>query len=135
MPIACRHNNVEHEIIGAIVSGMGPQTLKYQSTSVTGSPKMKLRYLKLIYPDADEASLFDLLYNCDHNAQEAIERLEKMGYKRQETIRPLSARVESMTNIGEKLRALRPCTAPIARFPPNVADKRKGKSSSDILTT
>jgi len=127
-----RYNNVEHEVIAALVSGLGPHSARLQSHSLVGSPKMKLRYLKLIYPEADEAILFDLLYNCDHNAQEAMERLDKMGYKKKETIRPSSAKVESLTNIGESVRALRPQSAPIAprlQFPPNVADKQKSMFS------
>src|SRR5690242_1179893 len=130
-----RHNNVEHEVIAGILSNMGPNHARYQSTSITGSPKMKLRYLKLIYPEADEAALFDLLYNCDHNAQEAIERLERMGYKRKDGIRPSSAKVESVSSFGssEAAKALRPQSAPVApkslQFPPNVADKQKRRSN------
>ncbi|RWS06299.1 hypothetical protein B4U79_02655 [Dinothrombium tinctorium] len=122
-----KHNNVEHEVIASIIAGLGPHS-RHQTTLI-GSPKMKLRYLKLLYPDADEAILFDLLYNCDHNAQEAIERLDKMGYRKKETIRPSSAKVEKPTSITSELpKALRPKSAPVSQklqFPPNVAEKRE----------
>lgn len=121
---------MEHEVIGAIIASLGPNNARYQSTSSVGSPKMKLRYLKLLYPDADEAVLFDLLYNCDQNAQDAIERLEKMGYKRKDSIRPSSAKVESVSSVTSEysLKGLRPSSVMPPKhlqFPPNVADKEK----------
>ncbi|RWS23987.1 hypothetical protein B4U80_08457, partial [Leptotrombidium deliense] len=124
-----KHNNVEHEVIAGLVASLGPHHTKHQSSTIIGSPKMKLRYLKLMYPETDEAALFDLLYNCDHNAQEAIDRLDKMGYKRKDALRPSSAKVESITSITtEFLKPSRPKSAPIApkhpQFPPNVAEKQ-----------
>ncbi|CAG2112743.1 unnamed protein product [Medioppia subpectinata] len=124
-----KHDNVEHEVIGAIIATLGPNHIRYQSTALCpGSPKMKLRYLKLMYPEADEAILFDLLYNCDQNAMEAINRLEKMGYKRSDT----SGRKPSVKPLDtdfSKTKALRPQTAPISFkttfFPPNTTEKQK----------
>lgn len=118
-------------MIAAIISTLGPNYARYQSSSmvVPGSPKMKLRYLKLIYPDADEAVLFDLLYNCDQNAQEAINRLEAMGYKRTDSSRPTSAKITDVPTITITPKATRPQSAPIApklsNFPPNSAERQQ----------
>jgi len=118
-------------VIAGLISSLGPNHGRYQSTSTVcpGSPKMKLRYLKLIYPEADEAVLFDLLYNCDQNAQEAINRLEAMGYKRTECNRSTSAKITEVDSLRGPNKALRPQSAPIApkltHFPPNTADKQK----------
>ena len=118
-----RHDNVEHEVIAAIISSLGPNHARYQSTTICpGSPKMKLRYLKLLYPEADEAILFDLLYNCDQNAMDAITRLESMGYKRSASAKA-SAETEPKAS-----KAVRPQTVPITskttQFPPNTTEKQ-----------
>lgn len=119
-----RHDNVEHEVIAAIISSLGPHYGRYQSTALCpGSPKMKLRYLKLLYPEADEAVLFDLLYNCDQNAMDAITRLEAMGYKRSASAK--TAQTEPKTSS----KAVRPQSAPFAsktsQFPPNTTEKQR----------
>ncbi|KAI1301515.1 hypothetical protein HDE_02952 [Halotydeus destructor] len=125
-----KYNYVEHEVIAALVAGLGPQGDRRQ-VPVHGSPKMKLRYLKLVYPEADEAILFDLLYNCDHNAQTAIERLDKMGYTKLDILgRPSSAKVETLSSIGpDAARAIRAQSAPHGPrtliFPPSVTDKQR----------
>ncbi|CAG2161972.1 unnamed protein product [Oppiella nova] len=124
-----KHDNIEHEVIAAIIATLGPNHIRYQSSSAIcpGSPKMKLRYLKLMYPEADEAVLFDLLYNCDQNAMEAMNRLEKMGYKRTESSGKTSSAKPLDTDFS-KTKPFRPQTAPIASrasFPPNTAEKHK----------
>lgn len=118
-------------MISGIISTLGPNHVRYQSKGEVcpGSPKMKLRYLKLMYPEADEAILFDLLYNCDQNAMEAINRLESMGYKRSEANRISSAKLTETDSTKTPSRALRPQSAPIGPkftfFPPNVNEKQK----------
>ena len=126
-----RHDNVEHEVIAAIISSLGPNHARYQSTTICpGSPKMKLRYLKLLYPEADEAILFDLLYNCDQNAMEAINRLEAMGYKRSASA--IAKEAQNQSKLCPK--ALRPQSAPIAlktcQFPPNTTEKQLSINNS-----
>lgn len=56
-----RHNNQEHEVIRMLVSGPGNYVTRHQSPA-SSSPKMKLRYLKLVFPEADEALIFNMLY-------------------------------------------------------------------------
>ncbi|XP_031631280.1 uncharacterized protein LOC116345757 isoform X4 [Contarinia nasturtii] len=52
------------------------------------SPKMKLRYLKSIYPKAEEMLLLDILANADNNVQKASEKLSSMGYEKRDTTTP-----------------------------------------------
>nr|XP_037270597.1 uncharacterized protein LOC119162239 [Rhipicephalus microplus] len=56
-----KHNNQEHEVIRVLVSGPNNYIIRHQSPAPS-SPKMKLRYLKLLFPEADEAMLFNMLY-------------------------------------------------------------------------
>ncbi|XP_037040382.1 uncharacterized protein LOC119077316 isoform X2 [Bradysia coprophila] len=52
------------------------------------SPKMKLRYLKSIFPKAEETLLLDILANADNNVQIASEKLLAMGYEKRDTTAP-----------------------------------------------
>lgn len=47
-------------MIGALVTGNRGYISRHQSPHPS-SPKMKLRYLKLVFPECDEAVLFDVL--------------------------------------------------------------------------
>ncbi|CAH0716285.1 unnamed protein product, partial [Brenthis ino] len=50
------------------------------------SPKMKLKYLKSIFPKAEETLILDVLANKDNNIQKASEELITMGFSKKETI-------------------------------------------------
>uniref|UniRef100_A0A2H1X334 SFRICE_022188 n=1 Tax=Spodoptera frugiperda TaxID=7108 RepID=A0A2H1X334_SPOFR len=50
------------------------------------SPKMKLKYLKSIFPKAEETLILDVLANKDNNVQKASEELIGMGFSKKETI-------------------------------------------------
>ncbi|KAH8379264.1 hypothetical protein KR009_003976 [Drosophila setifemur] len=52
------------------------------------SPKMKLRYMKNIFPKADEMLLLDVLANADNNVQYASEKLITLGYTKREMQQP-----------------------------------------------
>lgn len=43
------------------------------------------RYLKSIYPKAEEMLLLDILANADNNVQKASEKLCTMGYEKRDT--------------------------------------------------
>lgn len=46
------------------------------------------RYLKSIYPKAEETLLLDILANADNNVQKASEKLTTMGYEKRDTTAP-----------------------------------------------
>ncbi|XP_037933753.1 uncharacterized protein LOC119668350 [Teleopsis dalmanni] len=50
------------------------------------SPKMKLRYMKNIFPKADEMLLLDILTGADNNVQLASEKLISMGYVKRDFV-------------------------------------------------
>ncbi|CAG4942775.1 unnamed protein product [Colias eurytheme] len=50
------------------------------------SPKMKLKYLKSVFPKAEETLILDVLANKDNNVQMASEELITMGFNKKETI-------------------------------------------------
>ncbi|XP_032526954.2 uncharacterized protein LOC116777493 isoform X6 [Danaus plexippus] len=50
------------------------------------SPKMKLKYLKSVFPKAEETLILDVLANKDNNVQKASEELISMGFSKKETV-------------------------------------------------
>ncbi|XP_075229699.1 uncharacterized protein LOC142329190 [Lycorma delicatula] len=52
------------------------------------SPKMKLRYLKSVFPVVEETLLLDTLCNADNNVHRATERLLLMGFDKRDTPPP-----------------------------------------------
>ncbi|KAK7872646.1 hypothetical protein R5R35_002645 [Gryllus longicercus] len=52
------------------------------------SPKMKLRYLKSVFPKVEETLLLDILSNSDNNVQKATEKLQTMGFEKRDTPPP-----------------------------------------------
>ncbi|XP_077532032.1 uncharacterized protein LOC144144453 [Haemaphysalis longicornis] len=117
-----KHNNQEHEVIRMLVSGPNNYIIRHQSPAPS-SPKMKLRYLKLLFPEADEAMLFNMLYNCDNNAQEAMTRLGDLGYKKRDAPLP-KGRPAKQTTPPPK-RPVIEVRRPSQVVPPTKADRQK----------
>ncbi|CAL1269365.1 unnamed protein product [Larinioides sclopetarius] len=116
------YHNQEHEAIAALVAGNRGYNSRHQSPHPS-SPKMKLRYLKLVFPECDEAVLFDVLNNCDNNAQEASNRLVSMGYSKRDT--PIT-RPNSQSLRKPSLEIPRPPPTPerpVIVIPPSASDK------------
>ncbi|XP_050093279.1 uncharacterized protein LOC126576163 isoform X2 [Anopheles aquasalis] len=62
------------------------------------SPKMKLRYMKSIFPKAEETLILDVLANADNNVQTASQQLLQMGYDKRE--QPIPQRSSSRKGTG-----------------------------------
>ena len=127
--LLAKHNNVEHETIAALLYSQSSKGFRFDSSRKPGSPRIKLRYLKLLFPSVDEDKLFDLLYNNEHNAQMVIDNLERMGYKRENTIN-----IRALTSDAKKLadhstapgKSVRPTSIPL-QFPVNASEKARRK--------
>ncbi|XP_034946400.1 uncharacterized protein [Chelonus insularis] len=59
------------------------------------SPKMKLRYLKNIFPKVDETLLLDILEQSDNNVQKATEKLVEQGYEKRNPTGPSKSIIRS----------------------------------------
>lgn len=99
-----------------------------------GTPRMKLRYIKLLYPEVDETILFDLIYNCDLNAQHTMERLDEMGYKRKDIQQILAERktVSITKSARPKSLTIKPQTH-LLIAPPKMSKKIEGKHLINLL--
>ncbi|XP_014234089.1 uncharacterized protein LOC106657220 isoform X1 [Trichogramma pretiosum] len=90
------------------------------------SPKMKLRYLKGMFPKVDEYILLDSLEQSDNNVQKATDRLLEMGYEKRTSAAPSRCYYPKKP---EKLPALPP--APTPTPPPrmkSIEEKNKMKN-------
>ncbi|XP_045490197.1 uncharacterized protein LOC111001013 isoform X2 [Pieris rapae] len=79
-PLLLRPNSGASSYYGTTKSYEGGQTIKHQS------PKMKLKYLKSVFPKAEETLILDVLANKDNNVQMASEELITLGFSKKQTI-------------------------------------------------
>jgi len=84
------------------------------------SPKMKLRYLKGVFPTVEEYLLLDVLANTENNVQKTSDKLSKMGYVRRET--PSAPRLHAKRKEEERLAEKR---TPLPKPPPIKTEKEK----------
>ncbi|XP_001996787.2 uncharacterized protein LOC6570559 isoform X1 [Drosophila grimshawi] len=73
-----------HAVHGVGVVGLHGSPQWRSSPKPHSSPKMKLRYMKNIFPKADEMLLLDILANADNNVQFASEKLISLGYTKRD---------------------------------------------------
>ncbi|XP_050312117.1 uncharacterized protein LOC126747488 isoform X2 [Anthonomus grandis grandis] len=52
------------------------------------SPKLKLRYMKSIFPNADETVILECLQNNENSIQKTSDTLREMGYSKKDTVKP-----------------------------------------------
>ncbi|XP_044766470.1 uncharacterized protein LOC123322590 isoform X1 [Coccinella septempunctata] len=51
------------------------------------SPKLKLRYMKSIFPKAEETLILEILSNHDNNIQKSSEKLREMGFEKKDSLK------------------------------------------------
>ncbi|XP_043472260.1 uncharacterized protein LOC122504955 isoform X2 [Leptopilina heterotoma] len=77
------------------------------------SPKMKLRYLKNVFPKVDETVLLDMLEQSDNNVQKASEKLIELGYEKKN---PTGPSKNASKPKEEKVEISRPTPTPPPRM-------------------
>ncbi|KAF5276467.1 hypothetical protein FQA39_LY06536 [Lamprigera yunnana] len=75
--------------------GSGSSSEAYRNSPKPHSPKLKLRYMKFIFPKADETMILDILSNNDNNIQKVSEILLDMGFEKRENAKPVRAMIKS----------------------------------------
>ena len=125
--ILAKHNNVEHEAIMAILYVQSSKGSRFTQPAGPSSPKIKLRYLKILFPEVEENKLFDLLYNSDHDALRVMTDLEHMGYKKVNVVGVSRGKRDIRVIPGEESagkKAVRPTSIRL-HFPVAVSEKDK----------
>merc|ERR1712037_21200 len=98
----------------------GPGQLFRSFPRPHSSPKMKLRYLKSVFPTVEEYLLLDVLANSDNNVQKAADKLSKMGYVKRDA--PSAPRLHAKKREEERLAEKR---TPLPKPPPIKTEKEK----------
>ncbi|XP_012259953.2 uncharacterized protein LOC105688341 isoform X2 [Athalia rosae] len=88
------------------------------------SPKMKLRYLKNVFPKADETILLDILEQSDNNVQKASEKLIELGYEKRNPTGPSQSLLKQKS--AEQRRIEQPTPTPPPRMR-SIEEKNKMK--------
>ena len=124
--LLAKNENREHETITAI---LGRQTSRvFDKHYRPSSPQLKLRYLKILFPDVDEDQLFDLLYNSGHNAREVIVTLEGLGYKMIDRVAQMQEEEKHHEEAGKSVKdvAVRPTSIKL-QYPKAFSERDKCK--------
>ncbi|CAG9761760.1 unnamed protein product [Ceutorhynchus assimilis] len=69
------------------------------------SPKLKLRYMKSIFPNADETIILECLQNNESSIQKTSEILKEMGYSKKETVKIATPKVEPKILKEDEIKA------------------------------
>ncbi|XP_011314535.1 uncharacterized protein [Fopius arisanus] len=95
------------------------------------SPKMKLRYLKNIFPKVDETLLLDILEQSDNNVQKATEKLLEQGYEKKNPTGPIKT-IAKEKKEEEEMRSRQVRSAPTP--PPRMKSlEEKNKMKSKLM--
>ncbi|XP_046467734.1 uncharacterized protein [Neodiprion pinetum] len=89
------------------------------------SPKMKLRYLKNVFPKADETILLDILEQSDNNVQKASEKLIELGYEKRSPTGPSKPSLKKQTDEQNRTEQSVPTPPPRMR---SLEEKNKMKT-------
>ncbi|XP_045612659.1 uncharacterized protein [Procambarus clarkii] len=93
------------------------------------SPKIKLRYLKGIFPKVEPTVILDVLTQCNYNVKDASEKMILMGHDMKETVLSppkLKDRAESKENKAP------PKPSPGPSRPKNLSEKHKKKVRNQL---
>ncbi|XP_014213144.1 uncharacterized protein LOC106642789 isoform X2 [Copidosoma floridanum] len=91
------------------------------------SPKMKLRYLKNVFPTVDEYILLDNLEQCENNVQKATDKLLELGYEKRCPTAPSRSSIKKKeVDEEEKIQITPPAPTPPPRMK-SMEEKNKMK--------
>ncbi|KAJ8919882.1 hypothetical protein NQ315_006411 [Exocentrus adspersus] len=76
------------------------------------SPKLKLRYMKSIFPQADETLILEVLQNQENNIQKATDALKEMGYSKKDTVKVAQQKMEAKKEEKRKEEEVKEAKAP-----------------------
>ncbi|CAH0547723.1 unnamed protein product [Brassicogethes aeneus] len=73
---------------------MGGDAAYRSSPRPHSSPKLKLRYMKSIFPQAEETVILEVLQNNDNNIQKTSENLKEMGFDKKDTVKAAQQKLD-----------------------------------------
>ncbi|XP_049819628.1 uncharacterized protein LOC109602451 isoform X2 [Aethina tumida] len=78
------------------------------------SPKLKLRYMKSIFPQAEETIILEILQSNDNNIQKSSEVLKDMGFEKKDAVKAAQQKMEAKKEEDkiEEIKEDKPPTPP-----------------------
>lgn len=92
----------------------------------------RFRYLKSIYPKAEETLLLDILANADNNVQKASEKLGSMGYEKRDTTAPKVTNRNREEQVLKERYEAENTPPPLPKFKSN-EEKQKSNFETQLL--
>ncbi|XP_066941988.1 mucin-5AC isoform X1 [Macrobrachium rosenbergii] len=103
---------------------------RYSPRPTPHSPKIKLRYLKGIFPKVEPTVILDVLTQCNYNVKDTSEKLIAMGHEKKETALAPPKLKDRAENKENKAAAPKPSPGP-AR-PKTLTEKHKKKVRNQL---
>ncbi|CAH1982406.1 unnamed protein product [Acanthoscelides obtectus] len=100
------------------------------SPRTQSSPKLKLRYMKSIFPTADETVILDVLQNNENSIQKTAENLTKMGFAKKDTVKIAQQKMEAKKE--EKKKEEETAVKPLTPVMKVKSDEEKKKMKNDL---
>ncbi|XP_066148142.1 uncharacterized protein [Euwallacea fornicatus] len=111
-----------------IGSRIGTQGFR-SAGNLHSSPKLKLRYMKSIFPHADETIILECLQNNDNSIQMTSEKLSEMGYSKKEKMKPATPTSKSKTEEKKEVSVEKTKTPNLPVKTKTMEDKEKIKQN------
>ncbi|XP_042857177.1 uncharacterized protein LOC122243613 isoform X2 [Penaeus japonicus] len=103
----------------------------YSPRSTPHSPKIKLRYLKGIFPKVEPTIILDILTQCNYNVKDASEKLVEMGHEKKD-ISLAPPKLKDRPD-GKENKAI-PKPSPGPPRPKNLSEKHKKKVRNQLIS-
>ncbi|KAL1516682.1 hypothetical protein ABEB36_000562 [Hypothenemus hampei] len=75
------------------------------TSNLHSSPKLKLRYMKSLFPHADETIILECLQNNENSIQKTSENLNEMGYRKRESVKVATPNSKTTKDLSENVDA------------------------------
>ncbi|KAK3869486.1 hypothetical protein Pcinc_025206 [Petrolisthes cinctipes] len=95
------------------------------------SPKIKLRYLKGIFPKVEPTVILDILTQCNYNVKDTSEKLTQMGYEKKDTML-VPPKLKDRSEGKENKDVTKPAPSPGPTRPKNLGEKHKKKVRNQL---
>ncbi|XP_063865244.1 uncharacterized protein LOC135103124 isoform X4 [Scylla paramamosain] len=104
---------------------------RHSPRSTPHSPKIKLRYLKGIFPKVEPTIILDVLTQCNYNVKDTCEKLVLLGYDKKDTVLA-PPKLKDRPDGKENKAVSKPSPGP-AR-PKNLSEKHKKKVRNELTS-
>ncbi|XP_048524789.1 uncharacterized protein LOC109545743 [Dendroctonus ponderosae] len=101
--------NLQNTVKEALSRTGSPRFGAYRSSpNPHSSPKLKLRYMKSIFPNADETLILECLQNNENSIQKTSETLNEKGYSKRDTVKLATPKPDPKLGQADKVKTPSP---------------------------